>query len=146
MPSKSIERADLLAGDHIYVRRYRAIYSHHGIYVGEDRVVHYSDAGGLGNKSASAVVETSLDEFLIGGKLRCRKHSKPLPSDEIVSRAREQLARQGYSLIWNNCEHFATFCATGKTRSRQVKRVAMAAVSLAGVVIGGRIVKSKRGA
>lgn len=54
---------DLSRGDHIYV--WRAGYHHHGIYVGNDKVIHWR-----GNKDVkkSGIIETSLENFRTGGK------------------------------------------------------------------------------
>ena len=38
-----------------------------------------------------------------------------------------------YSLVFNNCEHFATFCATGEKSSAQVQK------TVASVVIGAAV-------
>ncbi|BFG77833.1 hypothetical protein PTKU46_58660 [Paraburkholderia terrae] len=45
------------------------------------------------------------------------KHYSP---DEIVERAKGRLGTGGYNLLWNNCEHFAVWCATGVKESEQV--------------------------
>jgi len=45
-----------------------------------------------------------------------------LPHAETLRIARDHLSNKGYSLAFNNCEHFATFCATGKKKSMQDKR------------------------
>ncbi|KAF4355187.1 protein LEAD-SENSITIVE 1 [Cannabis sativa] len=42
----SIDESSLQAGDHIYSFRNAHIYSHHGIYVGENRVIHFTRTGG----------------------------------------------------------------------------------------------------
>ncbi|XP_024021359.1 uncharacterized protein LOC21402649 isoform X2 [Morus notabilis] len=42
--SHEIDRSMLIPGDHIYTYRWGYIYSHHGIYVGGDRVVHFKMA------------------------------------------------------------------------------------------------------
>ena len=39
---------------------------------------------------------------------------------ETVSRARGKIGKKGYSVITNNCEHFAIWCKTGIAESRQV--------------------------
>ncbi|XP_057796826.1 protein LEAD-SENSITIVE 1-like [Salvia miltiorrhiza] len=46
------ERSELKAGDHIYTRR--IIYSHHGIYVGDGKVVHYVGLKRLPSSSSSS--------------------------------------------------------------------------------------------
>ncbi|KAL7189167.1 hypothetical protein ACSBR1_038937 [Camellia fascicularis] len=47
--SQKIERRELVAGDHIYTWRAAFIYSHHGIYIGESKVIHF--AGTFGSSS-----------------------------------------------------------------------------------------------
>ncbi|KAF2534970.1 hypothetical protein F2Q68_00022648 [Brassica cretica] len=44
--SNKISRDELKAGDHIYSWR-SYIYSHHGIYVGDGKVIHFTRRGGL---------------------------------------------------------------------------------------------------
>jgi len=41
---------------------------------------------------------------------------------ETLSLARKHLSNNGYSLALNNCEHFAAYCATGKKKSKQVRK------------------------
>ncbi len=116
----SLNPKNLLSGDHVYVRR--GIHFHHGIYVGEGRVIHFK--GALKEKSRPIVTETGLEEFLRGGRLRRRDHEPRLPREETVRRARGLLEARDYSLVRNNCEHLATFCAAGKAQSRQVRTAA----------------------
>jgi hypothetical protein len=40
----------------------------------------------------------------------------------VLQRAEAQLNSALYSLIFNNCEHFATYCATGRASCRQLRR------------------------
>lgn len=47
---------------------------------------------------------------------------KQFTPDEIEARARSRLGNGGYSLVFNNCEHFAVWCATGVSESEQVRR------------------------
>ena len=122
----SLMRKDLLAGDHIYVRR--LLHSHHGIYVGKDRVVHYK---GLHKEKYNEVVrKTSLKEFLREGKLRRRDYKKRLPREETVRLANRLLNEEKYSLVKSNCEHLATYCVTGNASSRQVQRGTIALVGV----------------
>ncbi len=44
-------------------------------------------------------------------------------------------------MVWNNCEHFATYCATGKKKSLQVRRVIGGIATITLVVIGSVIQK-----
>lgn len=130
----SISREDLQPGDHICCRRYGLVYAHHGIYMGEGKVAHYSDAAGIGRKAGACVSVTTLDEFLNGDPLRRVRYSDRRAAEEALDRARQMLERGGYSVIWNNCEHFATYCVTGRRESVQVKRaIVLTASAVAGM-------------
>ncbi len=119
--SVRLTEADLLPGDHICVKRKGRFYTHHGIYMDDGKVIHF--AGSIREKIDPVVHETDLSRFLKGGILRRRDYKQRLPASETIRIAREQLSDRSYSMIWNNCEHFATYCATGKKKSRQIKRV-----------------------
>ncbi|KAG8048175.1 hypothetical protein GUJ93_ZPchr0008g13652 [Zizania palustris] len=56
--SHRVERAEMKPGDHIYTWRAAYTYSHHGIYVGGSKVVHFTrkkEAGTAGLDSAIAI-------------------------------------------------------------------------------------------
>ena len=135
----SLSKEDLNCGDHIYVRR--RLYSHHGIFTGDGNVIHYS--GEEKEKKDPLVRETNIGDFLKGGKLRRRDHKKRLPPSETLSLARKHLSHNGYSLAFNNCEHFATYCATGKKKSSQVRKVVGGFLGIA-LAITGTIIQRKR--
>jgi hypothetical protein len=94
-------------------------YTHHGIYVGDGRVVHYA---GLANGFESGPVEeVSLEQFANGERVFASAHSaRSFSADEIVARARSRLGENLYDLFRNNCEHFSHWCVTGRRRSWQV--------------------------
>jgi hypothetical protein len=97
-------------------------YMHHGIDVGDGRVVR-----------------TSREEFTAGRPERVTTDPPAtFPPEEIVARALAHVGREGYSPLVDNCEHFATWCATGMRESRQVgivmARVAAAAARTAAAV------------
>lgn len=131
---------DLGPGDHIYVRRNGLLYSHHGIYAGAGNVIHYK--GEASEKQDPTVIMTRLEIFLSGGKLRRRNYKKRLPHSQSLQIAREHLSEKRYSLSGNNCEHFATYCATGKKKSRQVRRAVGSFATLTLVATGSFIVKA----
>jgi hypothetical protein len=111
----------LIAGDHIYVKRKGHFYSHHGIYAGNGQVLHFK--GAVREKQDPTVIISDMATFLNDGKLQKRSYDRRLPHAETVHLARAHLAQKGYSLVFNNCEHFATYCATGKKKSTQVHRI-----------------------
>ena len=138
---------DLNHGDHIYVRRKGLLYSHHGIYAGDGAVIHYK--GAEKEKQDPAVIITGMENFLNGGKLRRRNYRRRLPHSETLKIACGLLSKKGYSLAFNNCEHFATYCATGKKKSLQVRGViggiATIVIAVTGTVIQKKITKKKAG-
>jgi hypothetical protein len=109
--------ADLPLGAHLVVERRG--YRHHGIHVGDGRVIHYA---GLSRPwRRGPVEEVSLD---------CFAHGRPVfvqPSPdaryhgaEVVGRARSRLGEDRYRITTNNCEHFCEWCIHGAARSAQV--------------------------
>ncbi|KAG4935089.1 hypothetical protein AAZX31_18G047200 [Glycine max] len=58
--SNKIDREQLKPGDHIYSWRQAYIYAHHGIYVGEGMVIHFTRRAGQETRSG-----TILDRLLI---------------------------------------------------------------------------------
>ncbi len=146
----------MATGDHIQVKRKAFIsYYHHGIDIGNERVIHFS--GGKRNKKNAKVVEASISDFLQGGKKEVVEYGRfldqledykfqskssgkenlLLPSfldsdsleeikqrienpERTVSVAKKHLGKSSYSLVSNNCEHFAIYCKTGLHMSLQI--------------------------
>jgi hypothetical protein len=123
-------------GDHIRVRRF--LYWHHGIDCGDGSVIHYT--GTLWKRKEAAVRRTPLEEFADGGKIAIIKYKESANPDEIMERAEKRLAEQKYHLIFNNCEHFATWCMTGNASSGQVRTAATTALVATVAVVGGILV------
>ena len=128
-------------GDHIYVRRKGLFYSHQGIYAGNATVIHFK--GAVKEKKDPVVIKTDIENFLNGGKLKRRDYKKRLPHAETLRIARDHLSKKGYSLAFNNCEHFTTYCATGKKRSAQVRNVVGGIVGATFAVVAAFIGKKR---
>jgi hypothetical protein len=91
------------------------------VYVGADRVVHYSGLSG-GLWQCGPVEEVSLARFAIGHPIRVVEHPKsPYSPAEIIQRARSRLGENDYRLLTNNCEHFCNWCLNGFSHSEQVQ-------------------------
>jgi hypothetical protein len=96
-------------------------YTHHGIYVGGGKVVHY--AGLSRSWRPGPVEEVTLAEFACGRSIRVRPCSNPqFDPCEVIARARSRLGENRYRVVANNCEHFCEWCLRGKSRSWQVER------------------------
>jgi Lecithin retinol acyltransferase len=98
----------------------RRFYTHHGVYVGAGRVVHY--AGLSSTLHAGPVEEVSLEHFGAGRPISVRVDPAfPFDSEQVVQRALSRLGEQRYRVLTNNCEHFCEWCVRGHSRSRQVE-------------------------
>lgn len=121
---------NLSLGDHVWVKR-RVLkgmlsYSHHGIYIGNDKVIHYAGyAHGFSRSEACQKVSIiSLHNFRDGQPIAVKEHNGPFSRTDVVARAQSRLHEDSYNLVIRNCEHFATWCWTGKASSPQVNKVA----------------------
>ena len=47
---------------------------------------------------------------------------QPFSPEETLERARSRMGERKYNLFTNNCEHFAVWCKTGISESRQVRQ------------------------
>lgn len=117
-------------GDHIRVKRVGGLYAHHGVYVSDEEVIHFTgqEDDSILDWSKPEVISSDLKYFLKGGILEIKEYSdeefKDLYAPEqIVTYARACIGDKGYNLFFNNCEHFANICTLGRFRSNQVERV-----------------------
>jgi hypothetical protein len=112
-----VEPEGLRAGTHLIA--HRRGYTHHGIYLGDGRVVHYA---GRIKYPHGLIEEISLAEFSEGRAFRVEKlEAGRFNGHEIVRRARSRLGESRYDLLRNNCEHFCNWCRLGENRSFQVE-------------------------
>jgi len=133
-----------MRGDHIKVRRTfhkLPLYYHHGIEVDDGKVIHYGEGNLFGKKNAAVTVST-MEEFLKGGRKEVVDDEHSNKPDIIVKRAKSQVGKQNYNMMFNNCEHFAQWARTGKKTSAQVKTGTTGLASLAlGVAAGAMLYK-----
>jgi hypothetical protein len=98
-------------------------YTHHGIYVGGNRVVHYA-GWSRAALTCRPVEEVSLEQFASGHPVVARGDSPArFAPAEVVARARWRLGEDRYRVASNNCEHFCHWCLSGESRSAQVDRL-----------------------
>ncbi|XP_029114987.1 lecithin retinol acyltransferase a [Scleropages formosus] len=139
--SSSFERGDLLEVP-------RTLFVHFGIYLGEDRVAHLMPdilpaltrdrchveravtntrlLLGVIAKTASIRVD-SVEDFAYGSPVLVNRMDaalkrQPLPGEEVARRAEKLMGGIAYSLLWNNCEHFVTYCRYGAPVSLQTDK------------------------
>lgn len=133
-------------GDHLVVSLFGGL-AHHGIYVGNGRVIHW-DSGIRGRvgpldllfrATRARVRETSLVRFCNGRTPQARRYHRSLDARTVIARARSRLGERGYDLMANNCEQLAAWCKTGRHRSRQVgtaRRTALIVAVLTAAAVG----------
>lgn len=127
----------------------RTLFIHFGIYLGENRVAHLMPdilpafTGdrrqiqqvvtnkrlilGVITKTASIRVDT-VEDFAYGGSILVNHmdrlfEDQVLGSEEAARRAEKLVGATAYSLLWNNCEHFVTYCRYGAPVSFQTDKV-----------------------
>ncbi|MBE9044154.1 lecithin retinol acyltransferase family protein [Pleurocapsales cyanobacterium LEGE 10410] len=107
-------------GDCIYAYRnlgqIDGLYKHYGIDCGDGTVIHY-------RKPSETIERTSLATFAKGGSIYVAEYGDGFGyiSDVTVERAESRLGEQDYNLLFNNCEHFANWCKTGISDSKQIR-------------------------
>lgn len=104
-------------GAHLIVKHFG--YSHHGIYAGKGRVIHYSGFAHLFKKHPIEI--TSLAHFARGKPILIQSYHQPKYIGRIVvRRMRSRMHENNYHMIINNCEHLCSWAITGVENSPQV--------------------------
>nr|XP_006629592.1 PREDICTED: lecithin retinol acyltransferase-like [Lepisosteus oculatus] len=123
----------------------RTLFTHFGIYLGDNKVAHLipdilpaltNDSNaikemvtnvrlilGVISKVASVRVDT-VEDFAYGSEILINHMDQvcsrpPLSGEEVARRAEKLVGTTGYSLLWNNCEHFVMYCRYGTAISFQ---------------------------
>ena len=95
---------------------------HHAIAIEQDIIIHFTDKNGL-----YETPEILIDSF---NELKCPKiveYRNDSLGERWITRNRALLlwatrnSYKKYNIVLNNCEHFATYCRTGRAESFQVQ-------------------------
>ena len=105
----------MATADHLQVPRRHGLFNHHGIDLGDGTVAHYLEG--------REILRSPVSEFSQGEVVSVMDHTNASPAGVTLRRAMSRLGEQNYNLLFNNCEHFATWCKTGRHRSEQVDSV-----------------------
>jgi len=103
----------MATADHLRVPRQHGLFLHHGIDLGDGTVAHYLEG--------REILRSSLEEFSLGQSVSMVSHEESSPAGVTLRRAMSRIGEQNYNLLFNNCEHFANWCKTGRHRSGQVE-------------------------
>ncbi|KAI7810976.1 lecithin retinol acyltransferase-like [Triplophysa rosa] len=126
----------------------RTLFTHFGIYLGDNKVAHLMPdillvlarnkaqiqkivtnkrlILGVIYKYASIRVDT-VEDFAYGSDILLNTmdttlRRQPLAGEEVARRAEKLIGQIPYSLLWNNCEHFVTYCRYGTAVSLQTEK------------------------
>lgn len=119
-------------GQHLEISR--GFYNHHGIYIGDNKIIHYSsppesNSDGVGvlqilgqDSEVNTIHVTDVKNFERDGMPTAVLYSRDsvYPPLKVVARANNRLGENGYNLWGNNCEHFATWCKIANAESAQI--------------------------
>jgi hypothetical protein len=105
----------LAAADHLQAPRQHGLFTHHGIDLGDGTVAHYLEG--------REILRSPQEEFSRGQPISVVSYPEGEASAAglTLRRAMGRLGEQRYNLLFNNCEHFAHWCKTGRHRSSQVE-------------------------
>ena len=103
----------MAAADHLEVPRQHGLFNHHGIDLGDGTVAHYLEG--------REILRSSRDDFSQGQPISVVEHDQASSTGVTLRRAMGRIGEQNYNLLFNNCEHFAIWCKTGRHRSSQVE-------------------------
>ncbi|KAH9490834.1 hypothetical protein Btru_033519 [Bulinus truncatus] len=141
------------------VKIHRNMFSHWGIYVGDNRLVNvqgnqtgqWTVSGvqllpHINRPGVTEVVEESFLDVVKGDMAEIYNHSdaskRPFPSHEVVSRAKSKLGLIQYHPLYKNCEHFVNWCRYNSEESSQTQNVFAGVTlgsALGGFLLGGPI-------
>ena len=105
----------MATADHLQFPRRHGLFNHHGIDLGDGTVAH--------SLEGREILRSPISEFSQGEVVSVLNHANASPAGVTLRRAMGRLGEQNYNLLFNNCEHFATWCKTGRHRSGQVDSV-----------------------
>ncbi|MEB3331400.1 MAG: lecithin retinol acyltransferase family protein [Synechococcaceae cyanobacterium] len=105
----------MAAADHLRAPRQHGLFQHHGIDLGDGTVAHYLEG--------REILRSRLEDFSRGQPISTVLYPPQncSPTGVTLRRAMGRLGEQRYNLLFNNCEHFAHWCKTGRHRSAQVE-------------------------
>ena len=111
-------------GDHLVTPR--TGYTHHGLYIGNQEVIHYE---GKIDSDSGRIAKVTLAEFCEGASCRVRDYPlRVYGRKESIERACQRLGECDYNVVFNNCEQFIAWCIMGIGYSEQINTVVSAAI------------------
>lgn len=102
-----------------------------------EKIVHFTHRN---RRQRQVICETNLAHFAYGAVdvlQPVHHHNSRYPLVVAARRARQKIGCTRYHPVQRNCEHFATWCHTGRENSAQIRGYAQMAIALSwGAVLG----------
>lgn len=110
-------------GEHLKVSR--GLYSHHMLYIGRGKVIHYSGwvNGPFDSECAKVEIACLQDVARESPVFVVEHHRRKHAGHAAVERAMKRLDERAYHVVFNNCEHLVHWAIDGVHRSTQVEAV-----------------------
>lgn len=103
---------------------------HYGIYVSDDEIIQFGPPPTtiLRRDEDIEVCVTGIEGFLLGKFLEVAEYDrkemkKARSSQEVIEIARDRIGEKGYSILYNNCEHFVYECVFGEKYCSQTETI-----------------------
>lgn len=105
---------------------------HHFIVVTPHLAIGYSRKKGITFEDISFDNDFTYHKYKVINETNDESKQK-----EILKRCIERLNEKEYNLLFNNCEHFASYCFNGKSISKQVIQGGITGIAAIGCIKGG---------
>jgi len=130
--TNGINQEDLRPGDHIYCYGFLALKGYHGIYIGNDYVIWFSEYASDKKCSSAYVKKVHLSDFLGRAQLRLMPYNVSItsslvksiqshtaesqPAKEVIKMAefylQKSISWKNYHTLFQDSESFAFYCKT----------------------------------
>ena len=108
-------------GDHLISAR--SGYSHHGLYLGRNKVIHYSGSSGLTLQNGTIEI-VELEIFCQGNGYTVQTYPfRIYDHKNSIDRAKSRLGEDWYSILRYSCEIFVRWCIIGTHSSETIDKL-----------------------
>lgn len=108
------------------------LFSHWALYIGDGQVIHLTTINGTSVVSSRGALVRIDDFFDVAADCKAsinNSKDERLPvrsEDAIISTAKSMIGEVPFDVLWNNSEHFVSYCRHGISTSYQARKAACA--------------------
>ncbi|KAJ0464286.1 putative LRAT domain-containing protein [Helianthus annuus] len=112
--SNKIDKSQLKPGDHIYSWRTAWLYAHHGIYVGDDKVIHFTRGNGQETGTGTVLDRINLSSMPAKSGNPCLKCGDQSNADGVIASCLNCFLSGGNLYLFKYSVSHATFLAKAR--------------------------------